>query len=327
MTEIKKIFRYTFGETYKGFMNSFKSLCYMFKHYDFKRPVTSVPGKMIVFNVDRDFYSGGMADRFKGAVTSYAYAKSKGYEFRIRYIYPFDLADYLSPALYDWRLRPGEYSRNFWKSKHMYARAEHGRRLMRQNPEKYQLHFYGNYDNLDYLNSCFGTDYKWGDLFGELFQPNAEMKTRIEDLKAQIGTSYISAVFRFQNLLGDFHEYKFSSIDDEQKRQSLINVCVDGLLALQERNKGIPILVTSDSSTFIQHISRIPGIYVVGGNRVHIGCDSTKDDDAYMNSFVDFFLLADSKAIFSLGTADMYSTQFPLYAAKINDIPFERIQL
>ena len=327
MTEIKKMLRHTVGDGFKGFMNSCKSLCHMLKHYDLKRPACSSYGRMVIFNVDGDFYSGGMADRFKGAVTAYAYAKLRGYDYRIRYVYPFDLADYLSPAQYDWRLRKGEYSRNMWESKLMYARAEHGRRLVRQKPEKYQLHFYGNYDNLDYLNKCFGTDFRWGELFRELFEPNAAIKARIAEVKSRIGAPYISAVFRFQNLLGDFQEYKFSSIVDEYKRQTLISTCLDGLRSLQERHEGTPVLVTSDSAAFLQLAEKIPGIYVVGGNRVHIGCDTTNDDDAYLNSFVDFYMLSESKAIYSLGTSDMYSTQFPLYAAKIHDIPFERIRL
>ena len=327
MVEIKRVLRHTVGDRLKGFMNSCKSLCYMFMHYDLKRPVCFSPGRMVIFNVDRDFYSGGMADRFKGAVTSYAYSKLRGYDFRIRYVYPFDLGDYLLPSQYDWRLRKGEYCRNIWKSKLMYARAEHGRRLVRQKPEQHQLHFYGNYDNLDYLNRCFGTDYRWGELFHELFEPNAAIKTRIAEVKSRIGAPYVSAVFRFQNLLGDFQEYKFASIADEDKRLSLISICLDGLRSLQERHKGTPILVTSDSTTFLQLAEKISGIYVVGGNRVHIGCDSTEDDDAYLNSFVDFFMLSDSESIYSLGTAEMYSTQFPLYAAKLNDIHFERICL
>ena len=327
MAEIKKMLRHTVGDGFKGFMNSCKSLCHMLRHYDLKRPGSSSSRRMVIFNVDGDFYSGGMADRFKGAITSYAYSKLHGYDYRIRYVYPFDLADYLTPAHYDWRLRHGEYSRNIWDSKLMYARAEHGRRLVRQKPEKYQLHFYGNYDNLEYLNKCFGTDFRWGELFCELFEPNTAIKARIGEVKSCIGTPYISAVFRFQNLLGDFQEYKFPSIADEDKRQKLIATCLDGLRSLQEIHRETPILVTSDSTTFLQLVEKIPGIYVVGGNRVHIGCDSTKDDDAYLNSFVDFFMLSESQAIYSLGTSEMYSTQFPLYAAKIHDIPFERIHL
>ena len=58
-----------------------------------------------------------------------------------------------------------------------------------------------------------------------------------------------------------------------------------------------------------------------------MGCTADAAYDTYLNSFVDFYMLADSRRIFSLGTDEMYPTQFPMYAAKVNDIPFERILL
>jgi hypothetical protein len=68
-------------------------------------------------------------------------------------------------------------------------------------------------------------------------------------------------------------------------------------------------------------------VHTIGGTRVHIGCTADADHNTYMNSFVDFYMLANSKKIFSLGTKEMYPTEFPLYAAKVNEIPFERILL
>lgn len=324
---IKQILRYTVVDDFKGMMNALKGGLYMLCHYKWRWGRVPSKAPMLIFNVTEDFYSGGMADRFKGAVTAYAYCKQRGIDFRIRYIYPFELSDYILPASYDWRLKEGEYVQCIPDARLMYARAEHGRRLIRLKPSSRQIHFYGNYNNLDLLNRTAGTDYKWGELFNDLFRPGPELEKLIAAKKSEIGSEYISAVFRFQNLLGDFKEYGFRSIEEHNRRDELISLCIAGLEDLHAKYPDVPVLVTSDSSTFIQKVSSLPYVFTVGGKRVHVGSSSGEAVDTYMGSFVDFFMLAGSRMIFSLGSSEMYPTQFPMYAAKLNDVPFVRIRL
>jgi len=237
------------------------------------------------------------------------------------------LADYLEPNQYDWRLREGEYTTCIWDSTLMRARGEYGGRLIRRKIRKEQIHFYGNRDFLQNINDASGTDFVWGELFRELFRPGKELTEAIKKKKEEIGCPYISAVFRFQNLLGDFKEYKFQALENDKKREELIIKCLNGLSELQKRHPNMPILVTSDSSTFIDRASEMQGVFVIEGKRVHIGCMSGAAYDTYLKSFVDFYMLADSQRVFSLGTSEMYPTQFPMYAAKVNDVTFERILL
>lgn len=324
---IRQILRHTVVDDFKGMMNALKGGFYMLRHYKWRWGRMPSRTPMLIFNVTADFYSGGMADRFKGAVTAYAYCKQRGIDFRIRYIYPFELADYLLPASYDWRLKDGEYLQCIPDARLMYARAEHGRRLLRLKPSSRQIHFYGNYNNLDVLNCKGGTDYKWGELFKELFRPGPELERILSCKKSEIGSEYISAVFRFQNLLGDFKEYGFCSIEDQNRRDELVSLCLAGLENLHEKYPDMPLLVTSDSYTFIQRVSSLPYVHTIGGRRVHIGSGSGETTDTYMGSFVDFYMLAGSRMIFSLGSSEMYPTQFPMYAAKLNDVLFVRIRL
>lgn len=324
---IKSFLRHTLVDDYKGFSNSLKAAVYMLKRYEWKRSFFPVTSPLVVFKVDDYFYSGGMADRFKGAVTAYAYCKQRKIDFRIRYVFPFELSDYLLPAEYDWRLRDNEYSECIRDARVMYARAELGRRLVRSKVGRRQLHYYGNYNNLELLNRTGGTDYSWGGLFRELFRPCAEIEAAVRAKSSEIGGEYVSAVFRFQNLLGDFKEYGFSTIKDENEKEMLIEKCLKGLEDIKARHEGMPVLVTSDSGVFVERASRIPGIHVVGGERVHIGSNSTDNKDMYLNSFVDFYMLAGSSRIYSVQSGRMYTTQFPMYAAKLNDIPFERLWL
>lgn len=327
MIGLRFFLRRTVFDYYKGFLNSVSATRFMLKKYNWEREVVPTDSRLLIFKVDDNFYSGGMADRFKGAVSAYAYCKHKNIDYRIRYVFPFELSDYLIPAEYDWQLKDGEYSESIRNARVIYARAELGRRLSRLKIGRRQIHFYGNYDNLDYLNKVGGTDYTWGGLFKELFKPVPALEQAIRLKTAEIGGSYVSAVFRFQNLLGDFKEYGYTSLKDENDRVELIDKCLKGIFELQRKHPGMPVLVTSDSSTFICKASELPGVHVIGGDRVHIGTGSAENKDTYLNSFIDFFMLAGSARIYSLESGRMYSTQFPLYAAKLNDIPFERIKL
>lgn len=302
---------------------------YMLRHYGWSKSNRPSESPMLVFMVTntKGFYVGGMVDRFKGMISTYAWCKQRKVDFRIRHIFPFELADFLEPAQYDWRLRENEYTNSIWDATLMRARGEYGRRLVRKKLKNKQIHYYGNRDFLQYINETGGTNYTWGKLFQELFRPGRKLSELVESKKREIGQPYISAVFRFQNLLDDFKEYSYAALDDGEKREELIQKCLNGLLDLQKSYPDVPLLVTSDSSIFIEKISNLSGVYIVGGERVHMGYNGNASHDTYLNSFVDFYMLVNSQRIFSLGTAEMYPTQFPMYAAKVNDIPFERILL
>ena len=60
---------------------------------------------------------------------------------------------------------------------------------------------------------------------------------------------------------------------------------------------------------------------------MHIDNVATSDDNAYLRTFMDYYMLANSEHIYSIGTPQMYRSQFHEYAAKLNGIPFERIEL
>ena len=297
------------------------------KNYSWVRRAPVPTDRILVFNVDDShMYSGGMADRFKGAVSAYAWCKCNGIGFRIRYIHPFDISDYLIPGSYDWRLREGEYSRCFRDARVLYARGERGRRLLKLD-ESRQIHYYGNMDVLPAINAHYGTDYRWGELYKELFSPGDAIVSQLEELKEKIGAPYVSAVFRFQNLLGDFEEYSFKSESDEERKKVMVSKCMDGIRRIQAAHPGMPVLVTSDSITFMKAASELQGVHIIPGKVVHVGSCSGAAFDTYLKSFVDFYMLSGSRKIYGLHTEEMYKSEFPMYAAKIEDIPFERMAL
>lgn len=299
------------------------------------RPVMDRPA--CVAMVDGMAYHGGMCDRFKGIVSLYAYCKHHGIPFRIRYTYPFRLEDYLSPAAYDWILDDNEYTDNLLYSRVLYMRGEHlARRLLGLKVTR-QVHFYTNRDLLERINDVLRgeneTDrYDWGELFRELFRPCEGLRNRIDAIKRNIGGDYCAAVFRFQNLLGDFHEYRYKELAGADEKEALVVKCLDAISELKKRHGDKALLVTSDSAAFLQRVSQIEGVHIIPGKLIHIDQVSGEADgdtgrEAYMKSFLDFYVLSEAQKIYRVGTSYMYPSEFPVYAAKVHGIPFESIEI
>lgn len=303
-----------------------EEMYFSLKNFTWSRTCAKPSEKMIVHIVEKGhFYSGGMADRFKGAVTAYAWSKINGAKFRMKYVYPFKLEDYLEPAEYDWRLKDDEYSECIRDVRVLYGRGEPGRRLMRLRTRR-QVHYYGNMNCLEYIGQLTGKTYSWGNLYKELFRPGKRLEECLQEQRKAIGTNeYISAVFRFQNMLGDFKEYSFKSLETESAREQLIEKCLDAVKKLAEQYPGKRILVTSDSATFLSRVSAYGFVYVIPGRVVHLGSEAGEEYDVYMKSFIDFYMLSESTHVYCIGTSEMYPSEFPMYAARINDVPFERI--
>ena len=135
---------------------------------------------------------------------------------------------------------------------------------------------------------------------------------------------YFSVCFRFQNLLGDFEEYNFKSLNYERQKH-LIEKCISILSKLKLKHNNLNCVVTSDSISFLEMANKELGCYYVKGNLKHMGSDTSGDTTDYEKSFLDFYILAQGSCIYNVVVGEMYPSGFPLYAAKIYNIPFERI--
>ena len=49
--------------------------------------------------------------------------------------------------------------------------------------------------------------------------------------------------------------------------------------------------------------------------------------EIYLKSFLDFYVLSEAQKIYRIGTSYMYPSEFPVYAAKVHDIPFASIEI
>ncbi len=299
------------------------------KSKELRKPETEKP--LYIAMVDGETFHGGMCDRFKGIISLYAYCKYRGLPFRIKYTYPFHLEDYLSPSTYDWTIKKGEYTDNPFYSRILYMRGEHlASRLLHLKTRK-QIHFYTNRDCLTHINRAYATEgnppFEWGELYRELFKPGQVLQERLEVIKKELGENYYAAVFRFQNLLGDFREYHYKSMEDQDEKEQLIGKCLQALKTLQTEHGNQTLLVTSDSVTFLKRAVQLERVHIISGTLVHI--DGQKNSvlensyEVYLKSFLDFYALSGAQKIYRVGTSYMYPSEFPVYAAKIHNVPFE----
>ncbi len=307
------------------FFNAYglKEYYMVLKYYKFSGKRMRIP--MLVSVVDDRRKTKGLTDRFKGIVSVYALAKAEDVAFRCIFNHPMELADFLMPNAYDWIPKPEELSDSMRDIRfRIMSKQPPLRRLTNLFPLKKQVLIYAKVDYLDKINTKYNRNYQWGKLFSELFKPTKILEDRLRLHLGRIGSDkYIACVFRFQALLGDFKEYHFKPLP-EAERQQLIEKNRVALKRITEQSN-VPVLVTSDSATFIAEIAGLKNVYTIPGKVVHIDNAESEENEVYLKSFVDFLMLSRAQHIYSIGTAIMYRTDFPAYAAKINDIPFERI--
>lgn len=307
------------------FLNAYglKEYYMVLKYYKLYGKRTRVP--MLISVVDERRKTKGLTDRFKGIVSVYALAKAQGVPFRCIFNHPMELTGFLVPNAYGWIPTPGELSESVWDIRfRIMSKQPPLSRLTKLFPLKKQVYIYAKVDYLDKINKKYNTSYQWGTLFNELFKPTSVLEERLQVHLSEIGnTNYIACVFRFQALLGDFKEYHFKPLPAAEQQQ-LLERNLRALRQITEQSK-VPVLVTSDSATFLSAVSSLANVYVIPGKVVHIDNVADAENEVYMKSFLDFLMLSRAQHIYSIGTANMYRTDFPAYAAKINNIPFERI--
>ena len=75
------------------------------------------------------------------------------------------------------------------------------------------------------------------------------------------------------------------------------------------------------------HVAMNAVVICTNGKAAHADTLRNAPDEQYLKSFVDFYLLASAQEIYCAGTEEMYPSEFPLYAAKVNNRPFYRERL
>lgn len=277
-----------------------------------------------VMMIDGRGYHGGMTDRFKGAISWWHYCQKNNLDYRIHYVYPFKLTDYVVPNEYDWTIEEKDIPAGLFDTRIFYGRGEWGKRLEKVKTKKH-IWYYGNLD----LGISLGYPYNqdWGITFKKLFKPSYLVEKHLAALREKIGDNYVAAVFRFQNLLGDFNEPHYRKINNETEKRRLIEKAVEQLDIIHTENPDSRVLVTSDSINFLNEVSKLHFVRIIPGEIVHMDFTDADHQHTQLKSFLDFFMISEARKVYSVVIGDMYPSDFPVYAAKINNAPFERITI
>lgn len=247
-------------------------------------------------------------------------------EYRLFFVYPFKLELFLEPNEYDWRIDAEGLSYNLFQSRPMYISVIS---FEQQKQRRYTAKRLKTRFNQTHLYSNMQYFYKdeFGYYFNKLFKKSQLLEDEIARNMALIGTDYISLTFRFQQLLGDFKETGFPTLSKSEQR-NLIERCLQCIETLHENNKEC-ILVTSDSSTFLQEAAkRFSYVYIITGNVVHMDYVETNDAvdlQTHLKSFVDFFMIANAKSVNLAMVNPLYQSYFPLMASLVYRKPYHII--
>ena len=285
-----------------------------------------------IFMVDGTRPHGGMFDRLKGLTTLYGLAKVRKSEFKIHFVYPFNLSTYLEPNKHDWAISPQELSFSYPYARPLIVYGEwvHPTRIFKRRHG--EIHVYYGFDSIVDLNRAFGTNYGFGELYRELFRPSAYLQTNIERIQGEIGSNYIACHIRFTNLLGDKVEiYGRQDSLDEESKLKLMNICLSTINSIGEKHSGMRIMLATDSGIFTQFVhQQCANIYIIPGEIKHVDTvDGNTTNDVNLKLFLDYYLMAGAEQVYSIINREetLYASDFPNFAAKIGDKPFERVYI
>ena len=281
-----------------------------------------------IFMADGKFLHGGMFDRLKGIISIYALAKAQSKDFKIHFVHPFLLENYLVPNSYDWRIDndyPISYHYPISRPIFGYGECYEPSRILRDR--KGEIHFYYGYNSLKEINEKYGTSFDWSELYNELFKPSPHLQKYINYYKNEVGSEYIAIHTRFLNLLGDKTETAINPVLPEDKQNKIkkkISNCIGDII---KQHHDCRVMIASDSPNFIAYIQEIfPNVYIVPGEISHIGTHDS-DDAQNIKMFVDYYLIGGAKKVYSLWSEGMWKSAFPEYAAMIGKTNFERIDI
>jgi hypothetical protein len=136
-------------------------------------------------------------------------------------------------------------------------------------------------------------------------------------------TGYVSAAFRFLELLGDFKEPEGNwHILPNDEKKALINKCISHLQEIYHENGCAKVFATSDSITFLKEAGQLPFVHVIPGEIRHIADRQGHDKDAVLKVFLDYFMLSHSRKIYLVVENGMYQSGFSYMAALLGNVPF-----
>lgn len=290
------------------------------KFYSEENKAIELPERQtLIYMADGKYMHGGPTDRIRAMVSAYDFAQKHNLDFKINHTSPINLNEILEPNNYDWQIKPENISYNASQAKPLLLYRDdfdNTRALERQLDHHRQFHLYSCVDTI-------GNEF--GLLFNELFKPSRELEKALDNYKDALNEDYISISFRLQNLLGDYTEWKFKSLESDAQKKELMERALQAIEDVSGKNNAAKILVTADSPLFLEQASHLQNVVTVKGKSIHIDFNSSQDAQDYLKPFVEFLLISKAKKIYLYHNKkyNTYLSNFPKYAAKLGNANFE----
>jgi hypothetical protein len=280
--------------------------------------------KRIIICFDGLFPHGGIVDRLKGIISFYEVAKKLDYDFYIYFNHPFQLSYFLKPNKVNWDIKERELKYNPFSTKVIYLMDNfevNPLELIKNSKAKTFL----IYNNIDYLGVIFKGNTEsenqqiWYNSYNELFLVSSELN---KEIQKNHHDDRIVFHTRFTSLMGDFKDTT-NIVLDENKRQKLINKLIRKMEEVVVLHPDKKVYVLSDSIVFLNYIKQHTSFTVLEGNPKHSGMKNNDADlESHYKTFVDFYFMTKSDAIYLLQLDQMYNSNFSKYAAILGDVPF-----
>lgn len=268
---------------------------------------------------------GGLCDRLWGAVSAYLYCKDNDIPFKLHFVSPFQLTDYLLPASIDWIIDNSDLCYDGGAAKPLVIKC---------------LGF-GREDNMSVIGNAFSRDIKqvhvytnahgfrsrFHEGFRDLFQPSNSLATAIDDVLARNGDDYVSISFRFVRLFGDFDDVNWPVLPDEKSREDMIQRGLAVIERVKSMHPGKKVLVTTDSITFLSRAKVLDGVFVVDGDIKHVDFSDVGNNELpHLKTFLDLLLISRAKHVY-LGINNLvYRSTFAKTASQIGNCPFDMLE-
>lgn len=263
---------------------------------------------------------GGLIDRLRGVVSTFQVCMATGQDFRLYFVHPFDLTDYLIPNTYDWRIAKTQVTHSPSKSKFIVADTLTDQPWERQwllRHLKKQLSKSTHLQRHVYSNAAFCYDSDFGSLFNELFKPAPRLSALIESTISKIDGQYITVSARFGTLMDDFNEENYGLTLSPDERRQLLDQCESQVQAIYEKHVGDRVVICSDSVTFIDRMKHFDYVFTIPGTITHIDNDFQRGYEYYEKTFLDFYIISRAQCSYLLHGPNMSFSGFPYAAARL----------
>jgi hypothetical protein len=287
---------------------------------------TNTNRKRIIICFDGLFPHGGLVDRLKGIVSFYEAAKLLDYDFYIQFDNPFSLDAFLEPNEVNWFVEKDAIQWNPIKTKLLYVVNNFDAKPL-DSIKKSKANTFIVYANIDYFNTYYPSanvktlEDKWRISFNALFKKSEVLNNKLKTVENE---KYIAFHTRFTSLMGDFAD-STKKILSETKQEQLLEALQTEVQTIVKATD-YKCYAFSDSVRFLSYIKAKENVFIVDGNPFHMdNYQGGSTIEGHLKTMLDFFMIANSEAVYFLKIDPMYHSSFSKYAAIIGNKPFKMI--